>query len=71
MARLPTSPQRRRAGIARGLVEEGRRLKARGAKRIYALVDRRSEPAEPFWRAAGFVPNENIVQYSRNLPETA
>jgi ribosomal protein S18 acetylase RimI-like enzyme len=72
MARLATVPGLRRRGIARKLVEEAeRRLKARGANRIYALVDRRSAPATPFWSAVGYEANENIVQYSRNLPGSA
>jgi ribosomal protein S18 acetylase RimI-like enzyme len=68
IARLATEESARRKGVARMLVEEvERRLYARGARRIYALVDRRSAPAAPFWQAAGYVPNENIVQFSRNL----
>ncbi len=58
----------RRKGVARGLVEEiESRLRAKGAKRVYALVDRRSPPAIPFWEAAGYSYNDNILQYSRNL----
>jgi len=70
IARLATDPALRRSGIARALVEEiEARLRERGAKRIYALVDQRSAPAIPFWEAAGYVGNENIVQYSRNLED--
>jgi ribosomal protein S18 acetylase RimI-like enzyme len=70
MARLAVSPALRRSGIAGRLVEEGeRRLRGRGAKRIYALVDRRSEPAARFWDAQGYAVNDNIVQFSRNFPE--
>jgi len=70
MARLAVSSALRRSGVGRCLVEEGeRRLRGKGAQRIYALVDRRSEPAQPFWAALGYAVNENIVQYSRNLPE--
>ena len=47
-----------------------RRLRAKGARRIYALVDKRSPPAIPFWEAAGYVVNEKILQYSRNVGET-
>ena len=46
-----------------------RRLRAKGARRIYALVDRRSPPAIPFWETAGYHANENISQYSRNFEE--
>jgi predicted N-acetyltransferase YhbS len=68
MARLAVDPQVRRSGIARRLVEEGeRRLQAKGARRIYALVDERSDPAAPFWATQGYVASQHIVQYSRNL----
>ncbi len=72
IARLSTDASVRRKGVARALVREiERRLVAKGARRIYALVDRRSPPATPFWEAAGYGPNENIIQYSRNLEENA
>lgn len=68
IARLTTDPGMRRKGVARALVREiERRLWKRGARRVYALVDTRSPPAVPFWEAYGYAPNENIVQYSRNL----
>jgi ribosomal protein S18 acetylase RimI-like enzyme len=70
IARLATDPSIRRAGIAKALVAEiEERLRKRGAKRIYALVDKRSAPAVPFWESAGYAGNENIVQYSRNLED--
>lgn len=70
IARLATDPGFRRKGVAKALVEEiERRLRARGAKRVYALVDKRSPPAVPFWEARGYAANENIIQYSRNLAE--
>ncbi len=68
MARLATHPDIRRRGIGSGLLREAeRRLTARGARRIYALVDRRNPLAAPFWRALGYDANENIIQYSRNF----
>ena len=70
IARLSTHPRARRKGIAMALVRElERRLKAKGARRIYALVDRRSPPAEPFWQSAGYAVNDQIAQYSRNFEE--
>ena len=68
IARLATDPAMRRSGIAKALVHEiESKLNDKGAKRIYALVDRLSPPAEPFWRAMGYVLNENVLQYSRNV----
>lgn len=70
IARLASDPKLRRRGIARRLVDEiESRLRAKGARRIYALVDRRSPPAIPFWEWAGYSANENIIQFSRNLEE--
>ncbi|RLC57993.1 MAG: GNAT family N-acetyltransferase [Chloroflexi bacterium] len=70
IARLAADPALRRKGIARRLVEEIESLlRARGARRIYALVDRRSPPASPFWESAGYVANDEIIQFSRNLDE--
>ncbi|HEU4758560.1 MAG TPA: GNAT family N-acetyltransferase [Dehalococcoidia bacterium] len=70
IARLSTDETYRRRGVALALVREiERRLQGKGAKRIYALVDRRSPPATPFWEAAGYGPNDNIIQYSRNVAE--
>lgn len=70
IARLATDPECQRGGVATALVREiERRLRGKGAARIYALVDKRSLPATPFWDAAGYTPNENITQYSRNFPE--
>jgi ribosomal protein S18 acetylase RimI-like enzyme len=67
-ARLTRDPGLRRRGVARALVAEiERRLRAKGARRVYALVDKRSPPAVPLWEAYGYVVNDNIPQYSRNL----
>ena len=46
-----------------------RRLKAKGAGRIYALVDGRSPAAGPFWQSAGYAVNDQIAQYSRNFEQ--
>lgn len=68
IARLVADPALRRKGIAQKLVSEiESRLRGRGARRIYALVDRRSPPAIPFWEAADYVPNDEIIQFSRNV----
>ena len=68
IARLVADPALRRKGVARKLVDEiESRLRGRGARRIYALVDRRSPPAIPFWEAAAYVASDDIVQFSRNV----
>jgi ribosomal protein S18 acetylase RimI-like enzyme len=68
IARLSTHPRARRKGVAMALVRElERRLQAKGARRVYALVDRRNPPAEPFWQSAGYAVNDQIAQYSRNF----
>jgi ribosomal protein S18 acetylase RimI-like enzyme len=70
IARLATDPSLRRSGIARALVREiEAKLNAKGAGRIYALVDRLSPPAEPFWQAMGYSLNEEVLQYSRNTDD--
>ena len=70
IARLAADPGVRRQGIARKLVDEiEARLRARGARRIYALVDRRSPPAIPFWEAASYHANDEIIQFSHNVGE--
>ncbi|MDP9180429.1 MAG: GNAT family N-acetyltransferase [Chloroflexota bacterium] len=67
IAQLATDRALRRTGIAQALVSEiESRLKSKSAHRIYALVDRRSKLASPFWKAAGYRPDDDIVQYSRN-----
>jgi ribosomal protein S18 acetylase RimI-like enzyme len=68
IARLATDPSLRRTGIAQALVSEiETRLRAKGARRIYALIDALSPQAAPFWQAAGYLPDENVIQYSRNV----
>ena len=68
IARLAADPTLRRRGIARRLVSEiESRLRGRGARRICALVDRRSPPAIPFWEASGYAANDDIIQFSRNV----
>jgi len=68
IARLAIRPEVRREGIAMALVREiESRLLAKGARRVYALVDKRSPPAIPFWESAGYAFNDNILQYSRNF----
>ena len=68
MARLAVSPYLRRSGVARSLVDEAeKRLRKRGAKRIYALIDRRNELGKSFWAAAGYTVNDDLVLYTKNI----
>jgi ribosomal protein S18 acetylase RimI-like enzyme/predicted enzyme related to lactoylglutathione lyase len=66
--RLAVHPHFRRRGIARALVVEAeRRLKARGAKRITALVAKDHPGAADFWQAVGYALDRRIVRHVRTL----
>ena len=53
--RLVVDPDRRHAGLGRRLVTEAeRRLEARGATRMQAIVVESESAAVGFWRAAGW-----------------
>ncbi len=68
IARLAVDPAARRHGIARALVKEAeRRLMARGAERIYALVATLSPPAVPFWKAAGYEEYETAALFGKRV----
>lgn len=66
--RLAVDREYRRMGIARRLVEavEGR-LRELGAERVSTLVVNDEEPANTFWRRAGYSPQRRIVRYVRRL----
>lgn len=68
MYRLAVKSDRRRRGIARGLVEHGeRRLRERGAPKVTALVGRGDGQAEALWRAAGYRDDVEIGRWVRSL----
>jgi ribosomal protein S18 acetylase RimI-like enzyme len=68
MYRLAVEPRHRRRGIAIALVREGERLlRAKGARRVTALVGRDEEPALALWTAAGYARDETIARFVRNL----
>jgi ribosomal protein S18 acetylase RimI-like enzyme len=53
--RLAVHPDHRRKGVARALLAEGeRRLRARGALRLSAVVDASDAGALELWRSAGY-----------------
>ncbi|HEY2398556.1 MAG TPA: GNAT family N-acetyltransferase [Solirubrobacteraceae bacterium] len=66
--RLAVQPERRREGIATGLLREGeRRLRDRGALRLTAIVAEDEPLALEFWRAAGYERQPNRVRFLRHL----
>jgi ribosomal protein S18 acetylase RimI-like enzyme len=68
MYRLAVAPAERRSGIGRALVQAGEMgLRARGAKRVTALVAREDAAARALWAAAGYEDDERIGRFVRNL----
>jgi ribosomal protein S18 acetylase RimI-like enzyme len=67
--RLAVVPGSRRRGIALQLVTEAeRRLGAKGAVRVSALVLTDHDPAVALWRAAGYRYYQGIGRFVRSLP---
>ena len=68
MYRLAVLPAYRRRGIGRRLVEAGHeRLRAKGARRVTALVAHAEEEATALWRAMGYGLDEQMARFVRNL----
>jgi ribosomal protein S18 acetylase RimI-like enzyme len=66
--RLAVLPAYRRRGIGRRLVEAGHdSLRAKGARRVTALVAHAEEEAIALWRAAGYELDEDMSRLVRNL----
>jgi ribosomal protein S18 acetylase RimI-like enzyme len=68
MYRLAVLPAHRRRGVARRLVEAGHeRLRAKGARRVTALVAHDEVEATGLWRAAGYELDEELSRFVRDL----
>lgn len=68
MYRLAVLPGHRRRGIARLLVDAAHeRLRAKGARRVTALVAHGENEAIALWKAAGYEHDERIGRYVRKL----
>jgi ribosomal protein S18 acetylase RimI-like enzyme len=68
MYRLAVVPDRRREGIGRALVEAGEAsLRARGARRVTALVAREDTVARALWLELGYEDDARIGRFVRNL----
>jgi ribosomal protein S18 acetylase RimI-like enzyme len=69
--RLAVLPEYRRRGVARALVEEAqRRLEARGARRLSALVDHGSPNAVAFWESLhdiGYERDPRMTRYIKTI----
>ena len=67
--RLAVHPASRRRGVALALVAEAeRRLAAKGARRLSAIVMSEHDPAVALWRAAGYAHDTRVGRYVRTLP---
>jgi ribosomal protein S18 acetylase RimI-like enzyme len=68
--RLAVAPSRRRQGVATLLVREGeRRLRARGAMRIDAIVDSDDRAAMATWSALGYARQSDRARFVRDFKE--
>lgn len=66
--RLAVAPDHRGQGVAHDLVRAGERyLRARGARRVSALVTREDAAAVGLWAACGYRDDPHIGRFARNL----
>ncbi len=67
--RLAVDTDYRRRGLARAMVAESEaRLRARGARRLTALVESDHPWATGFWDGAGYQRDPGMLRYFKNLP---
>jgi ribosomal protein S18 acetylase RimI-like enzyme len=68
--RLAVDPGERRRGVGTALVREGeRRLRARGARRLTAIVADDDPSALAFWSSVGYQPQQHRARFIRELDE--
>ncbi|MBI5106137.1 MAG: GNAT family N-acetyltransferase [Solirubrobacterales bacterium] len=68
MYRLAVLPEARRRGIARALVDAGHEaLRAKGARRVSALVADEEAEATALWAAVGYARDGQLARWVRNL----
>ncbi len=68
--RLAVHPDRRRQAIATALLREGeRRLRARGAVRLTAIVAEDDPTAVAFWKAVGYQHQPQRARFIRHIEE--
>ena len=67
--RLAVHPDYRRRGLARALTAEiERRLRAKGARRIYALASTKNDTGVPFWESLPYEKSKDLP-FVRTFPE--
>jgi ribosomal protein S18 acetylase RimI-like enzyme len=66
--RLAVLPEYRRRGVARALVDKGEEeLRARGARRLAAIVVLSRDPAVGFWATAGYEHQVGNGRYTKTI----